>query len=457
MATAMEVIERSDEAGISVRHEFNATEVTRAAETAIAAVQAQQKAMIEARMVMAIKRPRSWDNIRAAVLNLCKTTAFAEEALYVKPIGTTPDEWKSWSKQERLQSAPPDWPRGFSVRFIEAVLFEAGNFDCPTAVLYEDEDQRKTQVCVWDLERNSSYSRTITTTKTVERKKLKNRQVPIGIRANSYGDQIYILPATDDEVNQKEASAVSKAIRTLGEKLLPPHHKAEWRREIEKTIANKAIQDPEAAKKEIQDAFFKIGVIASDIEKYLGHAVAGLTPSEYVELRGVYVALAAGDVTWAEAMQAKQPVAPGEDEEEPQESEAAKKIKARIEAQRKKSVAPTATQSQPEQTSLAPEPPPLPSQPITAEQVAEVAKQQQADTPKFGSWPAFQDYAEQYSRDSGGKEYKPPTLFIAGNKVVLGVDGEYREATMNTPPPAPKFGEKPQATSKKEQRGRGAD
>jgi hypothetical protein len=105
--TGMEVIPK-DEAGVSVHHEFAGTEITRTAETAMAAVQAQQKAMIEARFIVALRRERKWDDIRVRILNLCKSTAFAEEALYVKPIARTPDEWKGWTKQERLQNAPPD-------------------------------------------------------------------------------------------------------------------------------------------------------------------------------------------------------------------------------------------------------------------------------------------------------------------------------------------------------------
>ena len=320
-----------------------ASEVTRLAETALAAVQAQQQAMVQARFVMALQRRRNWEDVRVRVLNLCKSTAFAEEALYVKPIARTPDEWKEWTKQERLQNAPSDWPRGFSVRFIEAALFEAGNFDCPTMTIWEDGDKRVTLVTVTDLERNSSYSRTITTPKTIERRKLKSGQAAIGVRENAAGDMIYITQATDDEVAMKEAAGVSKALRTLGEKLLPPHHKAEWRRQIEATIADKAVQDPEAAKKEILDGFFKIGIQPSEIERYLGHPVAALTPAEYVELRGVFAALRNGEATWTDAMEAKHgEPSPSEKGEDPRQ----KAIKARIEAQRKKASPPSSRASE---------------------------------------------------------------------------------------------------------------
>jgi hypothetical protein len=346
MDAEMEVIGK-DEAGVTVRQEFGGSEVTRRAETAMAAMQAQQQAMVQARFVMALQRRRNWEDVRLRILNLCKSTSFAEEALYVKPVARTPEEWQGWTKQERLRNAPADWPRGFSIRFVEAALFEAGNFDCPTMVIWEDDNKRLTLVAVTDLERNSSYSRTITTPKTIERRKLKYGQTAIAIRENAAGDMLYVVRATDDEVATKEAASVSKVIRTLGEKLLPPHHKAEWRRQIEATIADKAVRDPEEAKKEILDAFFKIGIQPSEIERYLGHGVAALTPTEYVEMRGVYVAVAAGEATWSDAMQAKHGDAPAEEKvEEPPRQKA---IKARIEAQRKKASASPPSMRAPEE------------------------------------------------------------------------------------------------------------
>jgi len=63
VATGTEVNQK-DEAGVSVRQEFGASEVTRMAETALAAVPPQQQAMVQARFVMALQRRRNWEDVR---------------------------------------------------------------------------------------------------------------------------------------------------------------------------------------------------------------------------------------------------------------------------------------------------------------------------------------------------------------------------------------------------------
>ena len=56
----------------------------------------------------------------------------------------------------------------------------------------------------------------VTVTKTVERRKLPQGEKPIRVRANSNGQPIYILHATDDEILNKQNALISKAVRTLG-------------------------------------------------------------------------------------------------------------------------------------------------------------------------------------------------------------------------------------------------
>lgn len=327
------------EAGVSTRQGFESTEIMRSAETSQTAMAASQKALTEARFVMSMRRPRQWFDIRRNVLTLCQDPQFAAEALYTKPIGKTPDNWKDMDKRERLRQAPKDWPRGFSIRFVEAALFECGNFDVDTTVVFEDESQRITRVTVMDLEKNSAYGINIVTKKTVERRyppKLNgkiNEDIIIGTRTNTYGDLVYILEATDDEVKIKEAANVSKAIRTMGERLLPPHFKREWRDAIERAIMDQAAKDPLGELKKLLDAFANLGVAPSLLDAYLDHPASASTPAEILELRGVCVALANGDCTWKDAMLAKHG---NEDGEAAPESEAGKKLADRIAAQMKK-------------------------------------------------------------------------------------------------------------------------
>lgn len=293
------------EAGVTTRQDFSGTEVVRAAETSQAALMAQYKAMVESRFVVAMRMPRNWETVRVAMNRMCENPDFAAEALYVKPIGFTPDGWNQMTKRQRLQEAPKNWPQGFSIRFIEAALFEMGNVDTTATIIWEDDDKRMTQVVVMDLQRNSAFSRTVITNKVVERSKLKKDQVAISQRQNSAGQIAYLVAATNDEVNLAEASGVSKSIRTLGERLLPPHYKQEWRARAERAVHDKAATDPEGEKKRLIDAFAEKGIMPQSIEAWLEHPLAELVPGEIVSLRKIWVAIANGEISWKEVMDTK--------------------------------------------------------------------------------------------------------------------------------------------------------
>jgi hypothetical protein len=406
------------DAGLSVRQEFGASEIMRAAEVSMAAMAAQQKAIVEARFVMAMKIPRKWLDVRSRLMELCKNPDFAAEALYVKPLSATPDTWKKMSKRERLQSAPEEWPTGFSIRFIEAALFEAGNFYTDTMILWEDSSKRMTQVSVMDLERNSSYSRTVTTARTVERSYLKRGEEEISKRYNTEGKIVYLLQASEADVTQKEASGVSKSIRTLGERLLPPHYKMEWRRQIEETIFDAAAKDPEGEKKKLMDGFASKGVMPSDLEALLEHNLDACTPAELLSLRTIWVAITNGEATWKEVMESKF----GPANEEAGESEGAKKIREKLQARR------TAQPPQPAKPEAAAQP----EKPAEAKPAAEL--------PAWNTLPNHETWPEQPEHHLHGLR-----IMVAGKYYQRADDMESWKPAFEQSPPAgkPAFGQPP--------------
>lgn len=348
MSNELAPINGAGEAGVSVRQEFGSTEIVRGAETAMAAMAAQSKALVEARFVVAMRCPRKWPNIRISVNQLCKDPGFAAEALYVKPLTATPEDWQQIDKRERLRrrldGKVKDWPMGFSIRFIEAVLFECGNFDVDATIIWEDEDKRITLVSVIDLERNSAYKRTVTTAKTVERSYLKKNEEPLSVRTNTNGQMVYLLPANAQQIETSEAAGVSKALRTMGERLLPPHYKAEWRAIIERTILDQAAKDPEGEKKKLFDAFAEKGVLPSSLEQYLEHPVAEMQPAELAALRKIFVAVSSGEVTWRDVMESK--FGASGDDDKPTQSPGAAKVTEILNRKREPKTATTSSSPQ---------------------------------------------------------------------------------------------------------------
>lgn len=255
-------------------------------DTASTAVAAQAKALVEARYIMALRRPRDMDVVRERMLKECCRPSFAAVARYTKPIG------KDRSK----------WPTGPSIRFAEAAVRNMTNITVETMTVYDDREKRIVRVTVTDLEANVPYSQDITIAKTIERRQKKEGDTVIATRTNSYGDMLYILEGTDDDIINKQQALISKAVRTLGLRLIPGDIVDECMDQVMVTQANGDAQDPDAAKRKLFDAFAALGVQAHQLKEYLGHDAATLTQKELTDLRSLYAAIRDGEATWREVM-----------------------------------------------------------------------------------------------------------------------------------------------------------
>ncbi|MDR9096213.1 hypothetical protein [Burkholderia multivorans] len=139
---------------LATRNEFGAQQQTTAmVETASTAVAAQSKAMVEARYIMAMQRPRNWDQVRQNLITECKRPSFAhnKSAYYRKPIGKGVE--------------------GLGIRFVEVALRCMTNVLVETTMIFEDDVKEVHRVSVTDLESNLTYPLDVRVSKTVERSK----------------------------------------------------------------------------------------------------------------------------------------------------------------------------------------------------------------------------------------------------------------------------------------------
>jgi hypothetical protein len=247
-------------------------------ETASSAVAAREKAAVEARYIMALKRPRDMDEVRVRLLKECERPGFAEVAKYEKPVGG-----------QKIV--------GFSVRFAEAAIRLMTNVSVGILVVFDDERRRVLRVSVTDLEANVPYEQDVTIEKTVERRSSKDREV-VGRRSNTTGGEVFIVLATEDEFANKQNAAISKALRNHGLRLIPGDILDECARKIDETARNRAARDPETEKKKVVDAFASIGISPKQLVAYLEHPLEQLVPAEIQSLRGIYQAIRDGETTW---------------------------------------------------------------------------------------------------------------------------------------------------------------
>jgi hypothetical protein len=256
-------------------------------ETASTAIAAQSKAMVESRYIMAMRNPRNWDAVRQELLKECRRPSFANNtsAYYKKPIGKGVE--------------------GLGIRFVEVALRCMKNVLVETTMIFEDAEKEVHRVSVTDLEANITYPLDVRVSKTVERSKPMDDGTYISRRKNSYNKDVYTVPANDDDLLNKRGALISKAIRTIGLRIIPGDLCDEAEEIIKRIRLDEAAKDPDAGRKKLVDGFAALGVKVSDLVAYLGHSLESCSPEEQVQLIGIYGAIKDGEATWSSVMENK--------------------------------------------------------------------------------------------------------------------------------------------------------
>jgi hypothetical protein len=266
-----------------VRQCFGETEIQRQPETAATAVAAQASAAIQARYIMALQHPRDLDIVRDRLLHECERPNFAKVAWYHKPIGKGVE--------------------GPSIRFAEAAMRCMGNLLAESAVVYDDAEKRIIRCMVTDLESNTTYPRDIVIDKVVERSKVGAGQVAIRSRINSQGNRTYLVPATEDDLLNKQGALESKALRTLILRIIPGDIVDEAKTTIQGVLHDKAAKDPDGERKALLDGFSALNVPIAELKEWVGHDLGSMSPAEIVDARATWAAIRDGQTTWSEVIE----------------------------------------------------------------------------------------------------------------------------------------------------------
>lgn len=325
-----------NESNAIITHGFSSDSIEKSGETAGQILAARAKAEVEARYIIAMKRPRDWDVVRDKMLKACKRPGFAGSATenifgaaYYKKPGAAKAE-------------------GLSVRFAEEARRNMGNIDIRTAVVFEDEMKRHLQVDVSDLENNISETMPIVVEKTVERSFLKDGEIALSTRINSVGKPVYLRSATDDEIMIKQNSLISKAVRNGILRILPGDIQAECREIILSIRDGEFIEDPAGTKKKIMDSFSEFGVSPANLAEYLGHSLDVISAPESNLLRSVFKLIKAGEKSWHEIMSELAEEQGVESQEQPAPAKKMDALTGNLKAKVKGKVIDTAADSPPE-------------------------------------------------------------------------------------------------------------
>jgi len=260
-------------------------------ETSAMVLAAQAKALVEARYVVAMRNPRDLDIVRERMIKESQRPSFAPVAMYAKPVGGSTIT-------------------GPSIRFAEMAMRCMTNIVVDTPAVYDDTEKRIVRVSVTDLEANVSYTQDVTIQKSVERNSRKDSDVVLRTRTGSRGQTVYVIEATDDDIQNKQNALISKAIRTLGLRIIPGDMIDECLGFVIDTMKAKDAKDPDGERYKLFDAFGTIGITVEQIKEYLGHDGKTLQPKELADLRALFTAIKDGEATWREAMEARGMAAP---------------------------------------------------------------------------------------------------------------------------------------------------
>lgn len=276
-------------AGATVSQGFGSMELSAQAEMQAQSQAATARALVEARFVMAERRPRNFALARKRLLEDCQRPGFADSAIYSKPQGNTKIE-------------------GLSIRFAEAAARALTNIHSSVQVIWDDPDRRVIHIEATDLETNTTFSDDVILEKTVERSRAEGREV-VRERRNSRGLPVFVVRANEDELLMKQAALASKRIRNCLLRLVPGDLVDEARAECERTIAREAQMNLPAKRQKMAVAFAQLErpVLMAELSAYLGHSPEQATVQEITELQRIYVALRDGESTWAEVMASTQP------------------------------------------------------------------------------------------------------------------------------------------------------
>ena len=286
--------------------EVQSKEMPEFTEQNVSMVQQIAQAQIQSAYIWAERHPRDWDVIEQQILKECRRPQF---------VAIDPDP-KKYGSSNAMYGVPrggeyvnsrwvPNIVTGLTIRFAEMVLPFMKNIAVDLWPLGEDDNQRIFRAVRIDYESNNLESEILIVPKTVERRNTKEKDFVISSRTNSKGDPLYLIRATDDEIDQTKRVLYSKAKRNLILSVMPGWMRKEAEEEIRLTQRQVDAKDPDAARKRLYAGFAKVGVSVEELKKYIGHS-NDLNPAELEELRVLYSGIAEGQTTWKDILAAKE-------------------------------------------------------------------------------------------------------------------------------------------------------
>lgn len=234
---------------------------------------------IQSAMVVAQKCPRNEDASRQNLLTCAKRRKFADECTYEYPRGK-----KQLPSGEWVQN----YVTGPSVKMAREFARIWGHMRSGIRIVADDDDTRSIVGWAWDLQSNT-YEESPDTFKKLIQRKVGNETKWV----------------TPDERDLRELTNRRGAIcvRNCVLHLMPSWLTDEVIEEASKTMQQEDSRDPEAAKRQVIDAFAGLHIPVDELKDFIGHDLGSCSPAELQKLRGVYKSISTGEMAWVDFYQ----------------------------------------------------------------------------------------------------------------------------------------------------------
>jgi hypothetical protein len=254
-AMNMELTQRNESTQLSLQRDSKESEGARA--------------LVEARLTIAQRFPRSEDDAFGKLIRSCKRKSFAEKVAYAFPRGNT-----------TVTGPTVDLAREAARCF--------GNLDYGFEIVNEDDEWRHIAAYAHDLEMNTRVAAEDSFRKLIQRR----------VRGGG-GATEWIKPDERDlrELTNRRAALL---IRNCILQLLPKDMIDDALLEAKKTERAAVGENIEDHRKRVIVGFGEIGVPAKELERYLGHPIGSSSESEIVKLREIYTSIKDGNSVWSE-------------------------------------------------------------------------------------------------------------------------------------------------------------
>lgn len=242
---------------------------------------------IRARYIVARSQPRNWKRVAATVLSHCERVRFAERARFTLP------RWDS-KKKKHVEIT------GFSIRFAEQALLAMGNSMPETVITSDDSEKLVVEQVLTDLEANVTFKQQFVIRKLQERRYLRDGQEAVSKRQNSTGETVYQVRTSDQDLRMIVNAQVSLAMRNQVLRLVPADILEDAEDAINATLD--AHYRSEAGRTKLIASYSKLGVLATQLEDFVGRKLEEATAQELRLLIQVGTAISEGHTSWDRVM-----------------------------------------------------------------------------------------------------------------------------------------------------------